>query len=212
MVGLLAGWQCDAMLMLQVHFYSLPLPTHGCCLPPHNTTLQAVVNEDTDGDKAALKREIKRLMDELAAARRMGAQQPQLGAAGDQQLAPAGSGEALGTGTPTRLAAQADALLAASSPGMGQEVRPWLGLCVGVGEYLQLLQLQLAPGWWPVLNEHPSTCSPFIAGRGTAAGTDGRTAARGCCSQGGPPAGGRAGRHARSAQGGVGAGARRELG
>ena len=32
--------------------------------------MQAVLNEDTDGDRAALKREIKRLNEELAAAKR----------------------------------------------------------------------------------------------------------------------------------------------
>ena len=70
-----------------------------------------MVNEDTDGDKAALKREIKRLNEELAAAARRA------------HLA-AGSGglEGAATGTPARLAAAADAMLAATSPSMGQEV------------------------------------------------------------------------------------------
>lgn len=62
---------------------------------------QAVVNEDTDGDKAALKREIKRLQDELLATRRMQQQQRPLAVA------------ELSSGTPARLQATADSLLAA---------------------------------------------------------------------------------------------------
>jgi hypothetical protein len=71
-----------------------------------------VVNEDTDGDKAALKREIKRLNEELAAAARRA------------HLA-AGSGglEGAAGGTPARLAAAADTMLAATSPSFGQEAR-----------------------------------------------------------------------------------------
>ena len=87
----------------------LPLP-----LAPGPTRWQAVVNEDTDGDKAALTREIKRLNEELAAA----ARRAHLAAAH-------GSGglEGAATGTPARLAAAADAMLSATSPSMGQEVR-----------------------------------------------------------------------------------------
>jgi hypothetical protein len=77
--------------------------------PPHSLPWQAVVNEDTDGDKAALKREIKRLQDELLATRRTQQQQRPLAVA------------ELGSGTPARLQATADSLLAAL-PSTEQEV------------------------------------------------------------------------------------------
>ncbi|PRW34071.1 phragmoplast orienting kinesin 2 [Chlorella sorokiniana] len=90
---------------------------------------QAVVNEDTDGDRAALKREIKRLNEELAAARRQlaaGPQQHHLGGAAATSSGFAAPGPVAGepqSGTPARLHAQADALLSATSPtmeGMGR--------------------------------------------------------------------------------------------
>lgn len=77
------------------------------------------MNEDTDGDRAALKREIKRLNEELAAAKR------QLAAGPPQQQYHSGGFAAPGpvsgepqSGTPARLHAQADALLSAASPNM----------------------------------------------------------------------------------------------
>ena len=75
--------------------------------------MQAVVNEDTDGDRAALKREIKRLQEEVVALKRSGC-----GGGG-------GSGglDAAGSATPARLQAAADAMLAHASPSVGQEVR-----------------------------------------------------------------------------------------
>ena len=91
------------------------------------THVQAVVNEDTDGDKAALKREIKRLLEELAAVKRQLATGPQqhpgmaAGAAGGF-AAPGPVASEPQSGTPARLHAQADALLSATSPSMGQEV------------------------------------------------------------------------------------------
>lgn len=74
---------------------------------------QAVVNEDTDGDKAALKREIKRLTEELAAARRAAASG---GSSGASAIADAAGGGEPMSGTPARLASQADAMLSAVSP------------------------------------------------------------------------------------------------
>ena len=99
-----------------------------CC----SLATQAVVNEDTDGDRAALKREIKRLNEELAAVRRQlatGAHHHYLGAtpAGGSGSHAGAAGEPL-SGTPARLHAQAEALLAATSPSTGQEVR---GECAG---------------------------------------------------------------------------------
>lgn len=86
------------------------------------------MNEDTDGDRAALKREIKRLQEELAAARRAQSQAqavpPPMGAV---NVAAAGSNmsgssctEPAMSGTPARLADAADAMLAAASPSMGE--------------------------------------------------------------------------------------------
>ena len=90
---------------------------------------QAVVNEDTDGDKAALKREIKRLAEELAAAKRAAATAQQLSLSGGfapgALAAAAGSGGEAGTGTPARLQAQADALLSATSPAMEVRLGSW---------------------------------------------------------------------------------------
>lgn len=73
---------------------------------------QAVVNEDTDGDRAALKREIRRLTEELAAARRGGAG---AGGAAAALGLPAVEGGGEAGGTPTRLASQAEALLSAAA-------------------------------------------------------------------------------------------------
>lgn len=78
---------------------------------------QAVVNEDTDGNVAALKREIRRLHEELAAAKRAGA--AAAAAAGTAGL-PAAAGAADSSaaeagGTPARLASQANALLSAAA-------------------------------------------------------------------------------------------------
>jgi len=106
---------------------AVSISLHATSLP----TVQAVVNEDTDGDRAALKREIKRLNEELAAARRQLAAGPPpqfsmgaaAGASGAGGFAAPGAvaGEPQ-SGTPARLHAQADALLSATSPTMGQEV------------------------------------------------------------------------------------------
>lgn len=97
--------------------------------------LQAVVNEDTDGDRAALKREIKRLQEELAASRRAQAQAAVLSAASGSSAAAAGAAAGSGSGfegvaaaeqqrgTPARLAAAADAMLAAASPSAGEVSR-----------------------------------------------------------------------------------------
>ena len=82
--------------------------------PPLLLCLQAVVNEDTDGDRAALKREIKRLNQELVAAQRAAA----AAAAGHAAGAAAAGLEPL-SGTPARLADAADAILGATSPGGG---------------------------------------------------------------------------------------------
>ncbi len=81
-----------------------------------------MVNEDTDGDRAALKREIKRLQEELAAARRAHFQATAPSAASDGPAAVTGVAEPQG-GTPARLAATAEAMVAAASPSAGEVSR-----------------------------------------------------------------------------------------